>query len=77
MTGYLTDAGVALGHVFRGDKNELWKFWYFGAHLLIFVVGAALGANAFIFFDRQAATIAGVLPCVPGMVYLLSRGKDM
>ena len=76
MTGYLTDAGVALGRVFRGDKQALWKFWYFAAHLLIFLVGAYLGAHAFLVFDRQAATIAGVLQCVPGMIYLLSRDKN-
>lgn len=73
MTGYLTDAGVALGAFFRGDKEALVCFCYFALHLLLFVTGAFLGAFSFRWLDVYAAMAAGFLQLFAGSVYFLSR----
>lgn len=73
MTGYLTDAGVALGAFFRGDKKALVCFCYFAMHLLLFTTGAFWGAFSFRWLDVYAAMAAGFFQLFSGLVYFLSR----
>ncbi len=73
MTGYLTDAGVALGAFFRGDKKALVCFCYFALHLLLFTTGAFLGAFSFRWLDVYAAMAAGMIQLFSGLVYFMSR----
>lgn len=70
MTGYMTDAGVALGQSLRRDKKELWKFRYFGIHLLIFVAGALMGVAAGEVLGLYALPLTGAVQILTGMVYL-------
>lgn len=72
MTGYLTDAGVALGTFFRGDKKALDCFCYFVLHLLLFTTGAFLGAFSFRWLDVYAAVAAGMIQLFSGLVYFMS-----
>ncbi len=70
MTGYLTDAGVALGRKIRGEIGERWKFHYFLLHVAIFLAGAVLGALMRPVLLRYTVTISGAIQVLCGIVYL-------
>ena len=46
FSGYLTDAGLAMGKVIRGNRQELWRGIHYLSSILCFAAGAA--ASAFI-----------------------------
>ena len=69
MTGYLTDAGVALGQVMRGDRDQAWKFWYFTCHLILFFLGSLAGGLVQILAGRWALSLAGLIQLSAGLVY--------
>ncbi|NLA82734.1 MAG: DUF1275 domain-containing protein, partial [Clostridiaceae bacterium] len=78
MTGYLTDAGVALGHVLRGDRDQAWKLWYFTCHLVLFFLGSLAGGLAQVLASRWALSLAGLIQLSAGLFYwgkLLKRSN--
>lgn len=75
MTGYLTDAGVALGHVLRGDRDQAWKLWYFTCHLVLFFLGSLAGGLAQVLASRWAMSMAGLIQLSAGLVHLIWTGR--
>jgi uncharacterized membrane protein YoaK (UPF0700 family) len=69
MTGYLTDAGVELGKRLRGVKTERWKLFYFAIHILIYLIGAVVGALTRHALSLYAIAVAGALQIICGLIY--------
>jgi hypothetical protein len=73
MTGYLTDAGVELGKRLRGVKTERWKLFYFAIHILIYLIGAVVGALTRHALSLYAIAVAGALQiiCGPNKIHIV------
>lgn len=72
VTGYLTDAGFALGAFVRGEKTELWKVKFYSLSVIAFILGGYLG---YIILDKVAYPLMmiGFLYCVCGLYYFYLR----
>lgn len=68
ITGYLTDAGFALGSYFMGNKLEIWKFKFYLTSILIFILGGLAGYLIIMNLSKPLAII--------GLLYLLSGILD-
>mgnify|MGYP001427555302 CR=1 FL=1 len=75
MTGYLTDAGVALGHIIRGDRGQAWTFWYFTCHLILFFLGTLTGGLTQVLASRWALGAAGLIQLSAGISYMIWISK--
>lgn len=75
MTGYLTDAGVALGQTLRGQTGQMWKFRFYVSQVLAFVVGGLLAVLARSSLADKTMAVAGALQVLIGLHYLSLIGK--
>ncbi|MDY2986484.1 MAG: YoaK family protein [Peptoniphilus sp.] len=66
VTGYLTDAGFALGSYIRGRETEFWKVKFYILSIVFFIVGGFVGYIILENFNKPLGAI--------GVLYLLCGG---
>lgn len=77
MTGYLTDAGVALGARLRGQKGLTWQAGYLVLQLFIFLLGALAGGSLLVLSAPFALPGAGLIQGVCGLAYIILVRKPL
>lgn len=72
VTGYLTDAGFALGSYIRGERTEFWKVKFYILSILFFIIGGIVGYVVLEVFDYPLSVI-GILYLLCGLYYFYLR----
>lgn len=75
ITGYLTDAGFALGALIRGNKSELWKIKFYITSILSFI-GGGLGGYFLVNHFSSPIRIIGGFYILAGMYYYVISEKN-
>ncbi|MDO8954979.1 MAG: YoaK family protein [Gammaproteobacteria bacterium] len=60
MTGVLTDLGIQLGRLLKGEHAETWKITFFSSLALSFILGSVLGLIVFSYVNTQAMWISSI-----------------
>lgn len=73
MTGVLTDLGIQIGRLIKGETAENWKIQLYGSLTLSFIIGSIIGLALFARLGSQAMWVS-VFGCLMiGLSYYLWR----
>jgi uncharacterized membrane protein YoaK (UPF0700 family) len=70
LTGFVTDFGIALGHLVRGLPIDRLRFGLYGLITLSFLSGGIVGARLFLLWSFSALYGPALLLFVLGLIYL-------
>lgn len=76
VTGMVTDLGLALGHLARGEKIDWFIFRMYGVLLLGFFAGGVVGALGFGRYGYGTLLIPATLSGAAGLGYTLYRLRE-
>ncbi|MDF2530376.1 MAG: putative transrane protein [Gammaproteobacteria bacterium] len=71
MTGVLTDLGIQLGRMIKGEPVETWKITLFSSLAVSFIVGSIIGLLLFSVFKTQAMWVSVIGCFLIGLSYYL------
>jgi len=79
VTGATTDLGIAIGHLLKGRRGDLWKVKLHSTAILGFLVGGVMGRLAYLRFEETALLFNVTIMTVLGLSHLLwiSRRKGL
>lgn len=73
FTGYLTDAGFALGRIIRGKYEDLWKLTFYLANIGMFCLGGISSLYAYVHLKTSIIHVAAILYMAVGTYYFIFR----
>ncbi len=73
FTGYLTDIGVVIGRLIRGQKKERWKVLFYFTSMLFFGIGGTISFQFFQLYSDATIILISVGYMILGFYYFSFR----
>ena len=73
FTGYLTDIGVVIGRLIRGQKKERWKVLFYFTSMLFFGIGGTISFQFFKLYSDATIILISVGYMILGFYYFSFR----
>ena len=73
FTGYLTDIGVVLGRLMRGQIKDRWKVLFYFTSMLFFGIGVTVSYQLFQSFGAATIIAVGIGYILVGLYYFSFR----
>lgn len=75
MTGTITDLGVEIGHLIRGNKEIIWKIKYYATNVLSFFLGGVIVGIGYEKLDSEIFDYVSLAYIFSGLYYFFLRFK--
>ena len=73
FTGYLTDIGVVIGRLIRGQKKDRWKVLFYFTSMLFFGIGGTISFQFFQLYSDATIVLISVGYMILGFYYFSFR----